>query len=71
MANPDLRAVPEHLKGNKIYALGGIDAHNTPEVLRMGYYGVAVMGAIWEEPDLAVEKAAELVKIIKTKPVST
>ena len=71
MANPDLRAVPEHLKGNKIYALGGIDVHNTPEVLRMGYYGVAVMGAIWEEPDLAVEKATELVKIIKTKPVST
>jgi thiamine-phosphate pyrophosphorylase len=31
----------------KIYALGGIDTTNAQQALDMGFYGIVVMGAIW------------------------
>ncbi|UII30055.1 thiamine phosphate synthase [Fulvivirga ulvae] len=70
-ANPDLKNVPEQFKGNKIYALGGIDIQNAAEALNMGYYGLAVMGTIWEEPELAVDKAKALIQVINRKSISS
>ena len=70
-ANPELKNVPEHLKGNKIYALGGIDIQNAQEALDLGYYGVAVMGTIWEEPELAIDKAKALIEVINKKSISS
>ncbi|MBL6445157.1 thiamine phosphate synthase [Fulvivirga sp. 29W222] len=63
-ANPDLSHVPDDLKGHKIFALGGISQQNIKEVLNMGFYGAAVMGTLWEQPDTAIEKAATLIQEI-------
>lgn len=39
----------ERKKGAKIVALGGIDAANAKKAYEMGFDGVALLGAIWNE----------------------
>jgi len=34
-----------------LIAIGGIDAANAPEVISAGAHGVAVIGAVWRDPD--------------------
>lgn len=34
---------------NKVYALGGVDINNIPDAARMGFGGVAILGALWED----------------------
>jgi thiamine-phosphate pyrophosphorylase len=38
----------------KVIALGGIDATNIHQLKTMNFDGAAVLGAIWQEPELAV-----------------
>lgn len=33
----------------RVYALGGVDRHNIKDVARMGFGGVAVLGALWQD----------------------
>ncbi len=56
LANASLMEFPEHLKGKKIYALGGITADNWEDAMDFGYYGVAVLGSLWEKPDQVWEQ---------------
>ncbi len=56
LANPALMEFPENLKGKKIYALGGITADNWEDAMDFGYYGVAVLGSLWEKPDQVWEQ---------------
>jgi thiamine-phosphate pyrophosphorylase len=38
----------------KVFALGGINAQNIEQVFDKGFYGAAILGAIWNEPAQAV-----------------
>lgn len=64
-ADEALQSVPPDLKGQKIYALGGIDAKNVQSALKNGYYGVAALGFIWHEND-ASSKAKQLLEAVAT-----
>lgn len=33
----------------RVYALGGVDRHNIEDVARIGFGGVAVLGALWQD----------------------
>lgn len=39
----------------KVIGLGGVNASNIPKLKQMGYDGAAVLGAIWQDPEKAVE----------------
>lgn len=43
-----------------VYALGGISPQRLPEVKRIGFAGVALMGAVWQSPTWA--NALDLIK---------
>jgi thiamine-phosphate pyrophosphorylase len=44
----------QYKTSTKIIALGGIDEENVDKSFEMGFDGVAVLGAIWQEPGEAV-----------------
>lgn len=44
----------------KLIALGGVDHINLPQVRRMGFDGVAVLGALWNEPLKALDSFKKL-----------
>ena len=46
-----------------LIAIGGIDAANAPEVIAAGAHGVAVIGAVWRDPD-PVSAAKDLVTAV-------
>ncbi|MES2627883.1 MAG: thiamine phosphate synthase [Bacteroidota bacterium] len=50
LANFELRRYPKMLQDRPVYALGGITADNWEDALAFGYYGVAVLGSLWEKP---------------------
>ena len=58
-ANPSLTEVREIMGIQKI-ALGGIEHQNITIVKSWGYDGAAVLGAVWKDPDHAVENFDEL-----------
>lgn len=39
----------------KVIGLGGVNAGNISKLKQMGYDGAAVLGAVWQEPEKAVE----------------
>lgn len=45
-----LRLLSEARK-TKVFALGGVDAHNCLEALALGFDGIAVLGAVWRHKD--------------------
>jgi len=49
----------------KLIGLGGIRADNVVKVVEMGFDGIAVLGAIWQTPQLAVESFKALQKVMK------
>lgn len=69
-ANPELASVPVHLKGARIYALGGIHGGNIQSVLSMGYYGAAVLGAIWNNSSNLLDITKELLDVITNKEMA-
>jgi thiamine-phosphate pyrophosphorylase len=62
--NPKLTYIPSHLAGKKIVALGGIDNSNVTEVFDLGYYGAALLGYIWNNPDKAIDNFTQLNTLI-------
>ncbi len=60
-----LHSIPETFKESKIYALGGIDTSRLHQVLEMGYYGIGVLGYIWEQPSNAVHRFVHLLDLIQ------
>ncbi|HYG49899.1 MAG TPA: thiamine phosphate synthase [Flavobacteriales bacterium] len=44
----------------KIFGLGGINSRNAQSVLARGFYGVAVLGSIWNDPAKACANFNEL-----------
>lgn len=46
----------DELKAVPVMALGGIDARNIEKVAAMNFDGAAVLGAIWNEPEKAIER---------------
>jgi thiamine-phosphate pyrophosphorylase len=58
--NKSLISIPEELIGKKIFALGGINDQNINNVFQMGYYGVALLGYFWEEPNTVIDKWKQL-----------
>jgi thiamine-phosphate pyrophosphorylase len=62
--NPELTIIPSDLRGKKIIALGGIDDNTIEEVFDIGYYGAAVLGYIWNNPDNAVKNYEKLNNLI-------
>ena len=60
VANADL-VLPEQKNGCKIIALGGIDAKKIEQVKHMGFDGLAVLGAIWNDKQLTLESFTTLI----------
>ena len=63
-ANDELIHVPKELAGKKIYALGGVNAHNAAKALNNGYYGIATLGYIWGDEEKANKKVKELLQSV-------
>lgn len=63
LQNNELQHIPGKLKTKKIIALGGINSGNISEVEEMGYYGAAVLGYIWNEPEKAIANFKKLKKV--------
>ncbi|KAA2244884.1 thiamine phosphate synthase [Chitinophaga agrisoli] len=42
--------------GPKLLALGGVNATNAAQARQMGFDGIALLGAIWQQPAQAVEQ---------------
>ncbi|MBI3501777.1 MAG: thiamine phosphate synthase [Bacteroidetes bacterium] len=55
----DLQEVKERIKHKKIIALGGIDEDKISICHKLGFAGVAVLGAIWNSPN-SIEKFKRL-----------
>jgi len=53
-------------KAVRVIALGGIDEGNVSKVTAMNFDGAAVLGAIWKEPDKAVENYKKIKHAITT-----
>jgi len=67
--NDNLTEVPADLPNKKVYALGGVTASNAGLALQYGYYGVAALGYVWEEPNQAVGRVKELLRAM-TKQIA-
>ncbi|MFD2164444.1 thiamine phosphate synthase [Paradesertivirga mongoliensis] len=66
MANRALSTVPDFAKGFPAYALGGINLSNSTETLERGFYGIAVLGYLWEDKENAVKRFEMLREEIDT-----
>jgi len=53
-ANKTLKQVPASAKN--VYALGGITVNNFEKVLENGYAGIAVLGHLWEDKNLTLQR---------------
>ncbi|HAS41046.1 MAG TPA: hypothetical protein DCS93_11220 [Microscillaceae bacterium] len=51
----DLESVVDYKTYTKIVALGGVTVDKIDQLKRMRFNGAAVLGAIWQEPDKAVQ----------------
>jgi len=58
-ANPLLKEVVK-MKGTKVIALGGIQAENIVLTKAYGFDGVAVLGAIWQDPTHSLPRFKEI-----------
>jgi thiamine-phosphate pyrophosphorylase len=59
-ANVTLSVVPTDLSGEKIIALGGVNAGNAPKAMQNGFYGVAALGYIWQDESQIFNNTASL-----------
>jgi thiamine-phosphate pyrophosphorylase len=64
MGNAGLLNIPSGELPCLPVGLGGVNAETLGEMLRMGWKGAAVLGWIWDEPELAVRRFEQLKKII-------
>lgn len=66
MANGVLSTVPDFAKGFPVYALGGISLFNSRKTLERGFYGIAVLGYLWEDKENVVKRFEMLKEEIDT-----
>lgn len=64
MANPELMEVPHQLRQKRIYALGGMHPDYCAEALDNGYYGVAALGYLWQDPEQVLNRAKKLLEAL-------
>ncbi|HVV07124.1 MAG TPA: thiamine phosphate synthase [Puia sp.] len=64
MAGAGLLKRPEGVKPCKLIGLGGIDQHTIGQVMDHGWDGAAVLGYIWEKPEMAVQRFKTLKAIV-------
>jgi thiamine-phosphate pyrophosphorylase len=65
MAGEGLLRRPEGVAPCALIGLGGIDKDTIGQVITHGWDGAAVLGAIWERPEEAVERFITLKKMIE------
>lgn len=58
IVTPDFKL--PHKSGIKIIALGGVSSTGIPDVKKYDFDGIAVLGAIWKEPDHAVQNLKKI-----------
>ena len=58
--------LPERKNNVRIIALGGVDAEKVVQVKRMGFDGLAALGAIWNKKEQAIYNFKQLVDKAKT-----
>jgi thiamine-phosphate pyrophosphorylase len=46
----------------RVLAMGGVNQNNAGKALQMGFDGIALLGAVWQEPDKAVEHFIKIKK---------
>ena len=46
----------DHKHGPKVIAIGGIDSTNIEKAMNMKFDGVAVLGAIWQKPEVSLKQ---------------
>jgi thiamine-phosphate pyrophosphorylase len=51
----------------RVFALGGINKNNIKSVFERGFFGAAVLGAIWSEPKNAIQNFIELNKLCSVR----
>jgi len=64
LANVELLTLPETALPCRPIGLGGIGAGTIGELVKNGWTGSAVLGWIWEEPGMAVERFLELKRVV-------
>ncbi len=64
MANEGLLNLPAGGTPCLPVGLGGVNADTLGEMVRLGWKGAAVLGWIWEEPRLAVQRFERLKKVV-------
>jgi len=65
MAGAGLLKRPEGVTPCKLIGLGGIDQHTIGQVMDHGWDGAAVLGYIWDKPEMAVERFKTLKTIVE------
>jgi len=65
LADEGLIRRPEGVTPCKLIGLGGIDHHTISQVMDHGWDGAAVLGYIWEQPEMAVERFKTLKAIVE------
>jgi len=60
---PEDFVFPVEVGKPKVIALGGIEASNVRQVVKMDFDGVAVLGAIWQEPKEALKQYNAIKKV--------
>ncbi|MBN8855034.1 MAG: hypothetical protein BGO55_25505 [Sphingobacteriales bacterium 50-39] len=65
MAGAGLLKRPKGVTPCKLIGLGGIGQHTIGQVIDHGWDGAAVLGYIWEKPELAVERFKTLKAIVE------
>lgn len=63
----DLENVSSYKKNSQLVALGGVALDKLAKVKQMGFDGAAVLGAIWQTPEKAIEVFKELKAIWEKK----
>ena len=62
---PDDFIFPVQLNHPNVIAIGGIDATNIQKAMDMQFYGVAVLGTIWQKPGESIQQFKALQKAWK------
>jgi thiamine-phosphate pyrophosphorylase len=65
MAGAGLLKRPEGVKPCKLIGLGGIDQHTIGQVMDHGWDGAAVLGYLWEKPEMAAQRFKTLKAIVE------
>lgn len=56
---------PVKKRQTKVFAIGGVDATNIQQVIKMQFDGAAVLGTIWQKPEESIQQFKALQKAWK------